>query len=236
MQRLDKVLADADVASRSEIKIWIRRGRVTVDGVAVVKPETKVDDGAVLAVDGVAVVRKRRFVAMLHKPAGYVTSVKDKDPTVMELVPEAWRRMDLMPVGRLDKDTEGLLVMTNDGALAHALIAPKHGIPKVYVAEHEGQAEEKDVEAFRKGVFLKEDGRCLPAVLKPLGPGRSEIIIQEGKYHQVRRMMAAVGLPVTYLKRVREGALELGDLPRGAMRELTPQEEAKLFDRSLLAD
>lgn len=228
-ERLDKVLANADVASRKELKIWIRKGRVMVDGVVAERPEMKVSDSAVITVDGEPLSRKRRMVCMLHKPAGYVTSTKDKDATVMDLVPEEWLKMDLAPVGRLDKDTEGLLVMTNDGVLAHQLISPKKGIKKVYYAEHEGTANQEDVDAFQKGIYLEPEGRCLPALLTPLGPGKSEVVVQEGKFHQVRRMLASRGLLVTYLKRIQEGGLTLGDLPLGRMRELSADEEKLLF-------
>lgn len=228
-ERLDKVLANADVASRKELKIWIRKGRVMVDGVVAERPEMKVSDSAVITVDGEPLSRKRRMVCMLHKPSGYVTSTKDKDATVMDLVPEEWLKMDLAPVGRLDKDTEGLLVMTNDGVLAHQLISPKKGIKKVYYAEHEGTANQEDVDAFQKGIYLEPEGRCLPALLTPLGPGKSEVVVQEGKFHQVRRKLASRGLLVTYLKRIQEGGLTLGDLPLGRMRELSADEEKLLF-------
>ncbi len=229
MQRLDKLLVAADVASRSALKSVIRSGRVTVDGVVVKDPSQKVEEAAVLALDGEPIERKRRMVCMLHKPAGYVTSTKDKDPTVMELVPEGLRKMDLVPVGRLDKDTEGLLLMTNDGVLAHKLTSPKAKVSKVYYVEHEGTATQEDVDAFQRGVVLKDGEQCMPAILRPLGPGKSEVVLGEGKYHQVKRMMASRNLSVTYLRRVKEGGLVLGDLEKGRMRELSAEEEAKLF-------
>ena len=207
MQRLDKLLADADVASRSALKSVIRSGRVTVDGAVVKDPSRKVEEDAVLA----------------------VTSTKDKDPTVMELVPEGMRKMDLAPVGRLDKDTEGLLLMTNDGVLAHKLTSPKAKVSKVYYVEHEGIATQEDVAAFQKGIVLKDGEACMPAILRPMGPGKSEVVLGEGKYHQVKRMMASRSLSVTYLKRVKEGGLGLGNLEKGQMRELSAEEEALLF-------
>ncbi|MDD7201897.1 MAG: pseudouridine synthase [Sphaerochaetaceae bacterium] len=229
MQRLDKLLADADVASRSALKSIIRSGRITVDGVVVKDPSLKVEEEAVLALDGEPVEKKRRMVCMLYKPAGYVTSTKDKDPTVMELVPEEMRKMDLAPVGRLDKDTEGLLLMTNDGVLAHKLTSPKAKVSKVYYVEHEGTATQEDVEAFQKGIVLKDGEECMPAILRPMGPGKSELVLGEGKYHQVKRMMASRNLSVTYLKRVKEGGLTLGNLEKGQMRELRAEEEVSLF-------
>lgn len=229
MQRLDKLLAASDVASRSALKAIVRSGRVTVDGVVVKDPSRKVDETALLAVDGNPIEKKRRMVCMLYKPAGYVTSTKDKDPTVMDLIPESLVKMDLAPVGRLDKDTEGLLLLTNDGVLAHKLIAPKSNVHKIYYVEHEKTATEEDVKAFQEGIVLKDGTQCLPATLRPLAPGKSEVVLGEGKYHQVRRMMASRGLSVTYLKRTQEGALTLGDLEKGQIRELRAEEEALLF-------
>ncbi len=228
MQRLDKLLSEAGVASRKDLKAMIRAGRVTVDGQVVKAPETKVDEGtARVAVDGREIGKRRPVLLMLHKPAGYVTSTEDpRDPTVMELIPETYRSMELKPVGRLDKDTEGLLLLTNDGELAHRILSPRHSVWKRYYAEHEGQAGEADVAAFAQGLILKDGDRCLPARLLPLGMGKSMVEVREGKYHQVRRMLASRGMPVTYLRRVAEGGLELGDLPLSQVREL-PLEEAR---------
>lgn len=226
MQRLDKILSEAGVASRRELKSIIKAGRVTVNDAVVRAPEAKADPAAdVICVDGAPIRKLRTVVLMLHKPAGYVTSTDDpRDPTVMELLPEAYHNLGISPVGRLDKETEGLLLLTNDGALLHHLISPKHRVEKLYEAEHEGEAAAADVEAFASGIVLRDGDTCLPARLIPMGPGRSRIVLCEGKYHQVRRMMASRGLPVTYLKRIAEGGLELGDLPKGACRELTPGE------------
>ena len=230
MQRLDKVLSEAGVASRRELKEIIRAGRVTVNGQAVRTPEQKVDAAAdTILVDGQPSARPGVVVLMLHKPAGYVTSTEDpRDPTVMELLPEPYRSMELSPVGRLDKETEGLLLLTNDGALLHRLISPKHRVPKIYEAEHDGESTAADVEAFQQGVVLRDGDVCLPAELTPLGPGKSRIVLHEGKYHQVRRMMASRGLYVRYLKRVAEGPLELGDLSKGACRVLEQEEILQL--------
>lgn len=221
MQRLDKILSDAGVASRRQLKTMIRAGRVKADGVCVTDEAAKFDENTVsLCVDGEPVGKYRRVLLMMHKPAGYVTSTDDpRQPTVMELVPEEYRRLRVAPVGRLDKDTEGLLLLTNDGDLAHRIISPRHGVWKTYYAEHEGEADGEDVCAFEKGLVLSDGTRCLPAKLRPQGKGRSIIAVQEGKYHQVRRMMASRGMTVTYLKRMAEGALELGNLPKGAVLE-----------------
>lgn len=224
MQRLDKCLSEAGVASRKELRAIIRAGRVTVNGAAVCDPEAKVSESDKLAVDGEP-IRRGAVVLMMNKPTGFVTSTEDpRDRTVMELLPEEYRRLGLVPVGRLDKDTEGLLLFTNDGALAHRLISPRHEVWKVYEAGHEGEAGEADIAAFREGVVLRDGTACRPAKLEPLGPGRSRVAVCEGKYHQVRRMLAARGMPVTSLKRVAEGGLSLGNLPIGTCRELAEEE------------
>ena len=182
-----------------------------------------------IALDGELVGGRRRMVVMLNKPAGYVTATEDpRDKTVMELLPAEYRSQDLKPVGRLDKATEGLLLFTNDGDLLHRLISPKKEVPKIYYARHEGTAGAEDVEAFRLGLTLRDGTQCLSAKLEPLGPGESLITVCEGKYHQVRRMMASRNMTVLYLERREEGCLGLGDLPRGQVRELTVEEIAGL--------
>lgn len=235
MQRLDKLLSEAGVASRKDLKAMIRAGRVTVDGQTVKSPELKVDEqSAEVRVDGQPVGKMRRVILLLNKPAGFVTSTDDpRDPTVMELIPPEYRYLDPKPVGRLDKETEGLLLFTNDGQLAHRILSPRHQVWKRYYAEHEGTADERDVEAFSGGITLKDGERCLPARLIPVEDGKSIVEVCEGKYHQVRRMLASRGKPVTYLRRIAEGALELGDLPRGAVREVR-EEELGLSDSSVI--
>ena len=169
------------------------------------------------------------MVVMLNKPAGFVTATEDPvERTVMELLPETMKHLDLKPVGRLDKATEGLLLFTNDGDLLHRLISPKKEVPKVYYAKHEGTAVQEDVEAFAQGITLRDGTVCLPAKLQPLGEGESLVTVCEGKYHQVRRMMASRNMTVLYLERREEGSLQLGDLPRGNVRELTEEEVAAL--------
>jgi len=226
MQRLDKLLSEAGVASRKELKAMIRAGRVTVDGQVAKAPEQKVEEQtALVCVDGIMVGKQRKVILMLHKPAGYVTSTDDpRDPTVMELIPHEYRYLDPKPVGRLDKETEGLLLFTNDGQLAHKIISPKNGVRKRYYAEHEGQATDADVQAFADGIVLKDGEVCLPAVLIPQGAGKSIVEVCEGKYHQVRRMLASRTMPVTYLKRISEAGVELDALPRGAVREVDEAE------------
>ena len=168
---------------------------------------------------------------MMNKPGGFVTATEDKnEKTVMELLPPEYRNLDLKPIGRLDKATEGLLLFTNDGDLLHRLISPKKEVPKVYYARHEGTTGEADVAAFAAGLTLRDGLECLPAKLVPVGPGESLVTVCEGKFHQVRRMMASRDMTVLYLERRQEGMLVLGDLPRGQVRELT-QEEIQQLDR-----
>ena len=231
MERLDKFLCDCGVGTRSQVKAILKAGRVTVDG----RPERdngrKVDPAVQsICLDGEALQQRGRVVVMLNKPAGFVTATEDaRDKTVMELLPPQYRHLELKPVGRLDKATEGLLLFTNDGDLLHRLISPKKEVPKLYYARHEGTAGEGDVQAFREGLVLGDGTKCLPAQLQPLGAGESLITVCEGKYHQVRRMMAARGMPVTYLERRKEGSLELCDLPRGQTRELSEEEIQSLI-------
>ena len=230
MERLDKFLCDSGVGTRSQVKVILKSGRVTVDG----KPEKdngrKIDPAMNrICLDGEVLGGKRRIVLMLNKPEGYVTATEDKqDKTVMELIPPEYRHLDVKPVGRLDKATEGLLLFTNDGDLLHRMISPKKEVPKIYYARHAGQAGEEDIRAFAEGLTLKDGLQCLSARLEPLGPGESRITVCEGKYHQVRRMMASRGMTVTYLERQQEGSLTLGDLPRGSVRELTETEMTQL--------
>jgi len=230
MERLDKFLCDSGAGTRSQVKVILKAGRVTVDGRVEKDNSRKIDpDSQIICLDGEALSGKRRMVLMLNKPEGYVTATEDKnDRTVMELLPPEYRHLDLKPVGRLDKATEGLLLFTNDGDLLHRLISPKKEVPKVYYARHEGTAGEADIAAFAAGLTLRDGLECLPAKLEPLGPGESLITVCEGKYHQVRRMMASRNMTVLYLERRREGSLSLDGLPRGAVRELAETEIAKL--------
>ncbi len=229
MERLDKFLVEAGAGSRSQVKALLKAGRVAVDG----KPEQdnarKIDpETQCVTLDGEVLGGRRRVVLMLNKPAGYITATEDRGPTVMELLPPEYLRQEVKPVGRLDKQTEGLLLFTNDGDLLHRLISPRQEVAKVYYARHEGTAGEADMAAFAAGLVLKDGTACLPAGLEPLGPGESLITVCEGKYHQVRRMMASRGMHVRYLERRKEGGLALGDLPRGQVRELTEAEIGSL--------
>lgn len=230
MERLDKFLCDCGVGTRSQVKAILKAGRVSVDDVKEKDGSRKIDpDRSRICLDGQSLGAAGTVVVMLHKPEGYVTATEDKqEKTVMELLPEQYRYLDLKPVGRLDKMTTGLLLFTNDGELLHKLISPKNRVQKIYVACHEGQATEADVQAFRAGMELRDGTKCLPAQLEILGPGCSRITVCEGKYHQVRRMMAARGMHVEKLHRQQEGSLTLGQLPLGQTRKLTDEEIARL--------
>lgn len=232
MERLDKFLCDSGAGTRSQVKLILRAGRVQVDGVPEKDGGRKIDPAKnEITLDGVRLAGKYRAVFMMNKPEGYVTATGDaREKTVMELLPAQLRHLELKPVGRLDKATEGLLLFTNDGELLHRLISPKKEVPKVYYARHEGTASRQDADAFAAGLTLADGTVCRSAVLEPLGAGESMITVCEGKYHQVRRMMASRGLTVTYLERRREGGLSLDGLPRGGVRALTEEEIAKLED------
>lgn len=232
MERLDKFLCDCGVGTRSQVKVILKAGRVSVDGVPVKDGSVKIDTCArTVCLDGEALQTvSGTVVAMLNKPAGFVTATEDPvERTVMELLPVQLCGK-LKPVGRLDKQTEGLLLFTNDGDLLHRLISPKKEVPKVYYARHEGTATQEDVEAFSRGITLRDGTVCRSAVLTPIGAGESLVTVYEGKYHQVRRMMASRNMTVLYLERRQEGSLTLGDLPRGQLRMLS-QEEIKELEK-----
>lgn len=226
MVRLDKYLCDCGVGTRSQVKLLLKAGRITLDGNAVKDGSVKIDEEVqTVCFDGAPLRAMGRIVVMMNKPAGYVTATEDAvERTVMELLPPQLRNAELKPVGRLDKQTEGLLLFTNDGELLHKLISPKKEVPKVYYARHEGTADAEDVRAFEEGLTLGDGTVCRSAELKPIGPGESFVTVCEGKYHQVRRMLASRNMPVTYLERREEGGLPLGDLPRGEVRILTKKE------------
>lgn len=230
--RLDKLLSDTGRWSRKEARTLIRQGRLTVDGEAVRQPELRADPSAVaLAVDGEPVCWSRYVYLMMNKPAGVLTATEDRRaPTVLDLVPEELRRPGLSPVGRLDKDTTGLLLLTDDGALNHALLSPKRHVDKVYLARIDGTVAQADVDAFRTGLTLEDGTACLPAELEGLEPGLCRVTLREGRFHQVKRMLAGRGLPALSLRRVSMGPLILdGTLPEGAVRPLRPGEVSALM-------
>lgn len=230
--RLDKFISNCGFASRKEVKKLIKRGIVTVDGNPADSADMNVDENALVRV-GETELRYRRFVyLMLNKPSGYVSAVEDKRyPVVTELVGEEYSHFNVFPVGRLDIDTEGLLILTNDGALSHELTSPSKNIYKKYFARLDKPAEDSDIEEFRKGMEFK-DFTSKPAVLEITdNPAEVYIQIAEGKFHQVKRMCERVGKTVTYLKRISVGELTLDEkLGLGEIRELT-EEEMKLIGR-----
>ena len=231
MERLDKRLANTGKWSRKEARDLIRAGRVAVNGSPCRVPEEKVSDTDQVAVDGAALAPAGPVYLMLHKPAGVVSSTDEPGAeTVLDLLGEEYQKIGLFPAGRLDKDTEGLLLLTNDGPLAHRLLVPKSHVDKVYYVEVDGVLDGADVEAVRAGITLADGYECLPAELEVLSGNAAYITLHEGKYHQVKRMLAARGKPVTYLKRVRFGPLELDEsLPRGGWRALTGAEIQAFF-------
>ena len=223
--RLNAFLARAGVASRRRADELIKAGRVTVNG----EPgqlNTVVGTHDRVEVDGKEVAPQRLRYVLLHKPAGVVTTVRDPQgrPTVVELVPDEPR---VVPVGRLDADTTGALLLTNDGQLAHRLAHPRYGVEKTYVVEVEGDPDEDALQRLRGGVEL-DDGRTAPARARRPGPGRVELVLHEGRKHQVKRMLAAVGHPVTCLHRSTYAGLTLEGLEPGACRELEPFEVERL--------
>ena len=231
MERLDKILSEAGVCSRKDCARLARRGLITVNGLEVRDPADKVDENAVIEVDGEPVVRRREVVCIMNKPTGFVTSTEDdRSRTVMELLPDEMLRQKVVPAGRLDKDTEGLLVFTNNGDLLHRLISPKSEIPKTYYVEHEGRITDEAVRKAEQGVVLKDGTICKSARIECLGEGKSTITITEGMYHQVKRMFAALGCHVTYLRRIQIGKLPLGDLEPSKVRELNQEEITSLFN------
>ena len=227
--RLDKYLADMGLGTRSEIKEWIRKGRVMLNDTVCKKPESKVMVGTDrVSFDNSLVEYVQNQYIMLHKPAGVVSATNDNvSETVMDLITDKISR-NLFPVGRLDKDTEGLLLITNDGELAHQLLSPKKHVDKVYYAKVRGRVTQEDKDAFLQGVDIKDEELTMPAVLNILISdeiSEIELTLQEGRFHQVKRMFEAVGKEVLYLKRLSMGSLVLDpNLKPGEYRELTEQE------------
>lgn len=230
--RLDKYLADMNIGTRSELKTWIRKGRVKVNADICRSPEQKVSAADVICFDDKQINYVDYVYLMLHKPAGVVSATNDNvSRTVLDLV-EDKQRKDLFPVGRLDKDTEGLLLLTNDGDLAHRLLSPKKHVDKVYYAKINGRVTEEDDKAFQEGVDIGEERMTLPAKLKIISSdeiSEIELTLQEGKFHQVKRMFEAVGKEVIYLKRISMGSLILDpSLAPGEYRSLTEEELEQL--------
>lgn len=231
MERLDKIISATGKKSRREVREMVRQGRVLVDGKPAPAADMKVDpQTAVILLDGEPLGYEKFTYVMLHKPAGVLTATEDRrQETVLDLLPPELRRRALSPVGRLDKDTEGLLLLTNDGQLAHRLLSPKSHVGKVYYARVGGALEPGDIAAFAAGMTLGDGLECLPAGLEILSPTEALVTLREGKFHQVKRMLAARGKPVLYLKRLSMGRLRLDPaLAPGAWRMLTEEERSAL--------
>ena len=232
--RIDKYISSQRTdLSRSDVKKLIRAGRVTADGLTVRSPDEKIPDGAVVCVDGTAVEFKEHIYLMLNKPAGYVCSAREgASPTVYDLVPHELRRKGLFPAGRLDKDTEGFVLMTDDGALAHEMLSPAKHVPKTYCVRLETPFLPEYVPLFASGMTIDGGEKCLPAELSPdpRDPLACTLILHEGKFHQVKRMFASAGNHVCYLKRLRIGGLLLDPkLPLGGCLEIMHKDVEKLL-------
>ena len=230
MERLDKIISATGKKSRREVKLLVKQGRILVDGIPAASADMKVDPETMeIVLDGENLGYEKFTYIMLHKPAGVLSAVEDsRQKTVLDLLPEELQKRDLSPVGRLDKDTEGLLLLTNDGALTHRLLSPKSHVDKVYYARVEGKLEESDIAAFREGIALK-DFTCMPAGLTILSDTECLVTLHEGKFHQVKRMLASRGKPVVYLKRLSMGPLQLDEgLSAGQWRHLTANERNSL--------
>ncbi|MFR3669329.1 MAG: pseudouridine synthase [Ruminococcus sp.] len=229
MLRLDKYLADLGVGTRSQVKQMIRKGLISINGNMAKKPEQKVDVREDrITVEGKELQYTKNRYILLHKPSGYVSATEDvREKTVLSLLPSELQK-GLFPVGRLDKDTEGLLLLTNDGDLAHRLLSPKKHVDKTYYARVQGRVTEDDRKAFAEGVDIGDEKKTLPADLEILASGEeSEILltIREGRFHQVKRMFESRGEKVLYLKRMSMGSLHLPEqLSKGQFRELTEEE------------
>lgn len=233
MERLDKILANMGFGSRKDIKISMKKGTVTVNGVVVKDASMKVDpENDVIVFEGEEILYRKFIYLMMNKPAGVVSATLDNhDKTVIDLLPFDYTPFDPFPVGRLDKDTVGLLLITNDGELNHKLLAPKSHVDKVYAVELENPVTEADIAAFEKGILLEDGYRCLPAKLEIRSEDNKEVhvTIREGKFHQVKRMFLARDNRVTYLQRIAFGPLVLDEaLEEGEIRELTEDEVEQL--------
>ena len=230
LERLDKIIASTGRWSRREVKNLIRQGRVLVDGMPPRSAEEKADpEAAEIVVNGEAITYRRYTWIMLNKPAGYLSATEDgRGKTVLDLLPPELQKQKLFPVGRLDKDTEGLLLLTNQGGLAHDLLSPRHHVDKVYYTRVSGRLTEEDCTAFAAGMTLDDGLVCLPAGLEILSAGEeseARVTLREGKFHQIKRMLAQRGKPVVYLERIAMGNLPLDPgLERGKFRFLTEKE------------
>lgn len=233
--RVDKLLSNVGVASRAELKKYCKQGIISVNGKVINNPGIQVDsENDEVIFNGEKIVYREFIYIMLNKPDGYISATFDKhDPIVLDLIDSSYLVFEPFPVGRLDKDTEGLLVLTNDGQLSHRVLSPKKHVPKTYYAKIQGKVTEEDILAFEKGVILDDGYETMPSQLKILKSddiSEIELTIHEGKFHQVKRMFESVDKKVVYLKRISMGKLKLDEsLELGEYRELT-EEEVKLIE------
>jgi len=231
MERIDKILSNLGHGTRKEVKALLKKGEVEVDGIKISDSATKVDpDNTVIKVSGEEINYRKFIYIIMNKPSGVVSATIDKyDETVIDLLDQEYRAFKPFPIGRLDKDTVGLLLITNDGELNHKLIAPKNHVDKVYYAEINKFVDEVDMKVFKKGVVLDDGYKCMPAILEILNANENgsevKITIQEGKFHQVKRMFESVDKKVVFLRRISFGPLKLNeDLSEGQYRELSEDE------------
>ncbi len=231
MERLDKILANMGFGTRKEVKLLVKSGEVRIDGRIVLTADIKIDPySSEISVFGRRLEYKKFIYLMLNKPQGYVSATDDKrHKTVADLIPDEYSHYSPFPVGRLDIDTEGLLIMTNDGSLSHELLSPKKHVPKTYYTEINEEITQKDIAAFENGIVLDDGYKTLPAILEAFGEG-CLVTIYEGKFHQIKRMFQSLGKRVEYLKRIKMGGLSLDEnLPLGQVREITQEEIDKLW-------
>lgn len=235
--RLDKYLVHVGYGTRSVAQKVIRSKRVKVDHQVVVKPETSINPlTSIVEVDGEQMDYEEFYYFLLNKPGGYITATEDeREQTVLDLLEQRDQNKEVFPVGRLDKDTEGLLILTNDGKMAHSLLSPKRHVDKVYYAKVLGRMEEVDIEIFAKGIVLDDGTTYEPGKLEIITSGEESeiyVTIREGKFHQVKRMVQAVGKEVVYLKRIKMGGLSLPeDLSLGTYRSMTQEELDRLIKK-----
>ena len=233
MERIDKIIASQGQYSRKEVKALIAKGRIAVDGRVVSSSSEKADPLTTqISIDGKSLAFKRNLYLMLHKPKGYVSATEDRDhPTVLELVPQEYRGRNLFPAGRLDRDTTGLMIITDDGVLAHNILAPKKHVPKLYHVELDIPVTEEMRLGFSEGVMLN-DGVSKAADLIKTGEKTAEVTLREGRYHQIKRMFGCFGAEVVELKRLGMGRLTLpADLAEGECREMSEEELALLQEK-----
>ena len=224
MMRLDKLLANKAYGSRKEVHQLLKDQRVTINGEITTKKDSHVDiESDVITVDGQVVNTKQQYYVKFHKPKGYVTAVEDaKHPVVMDLLPPEYIKMGVVPVGRLDKDTEGLLLLTYDGVWGHSITNGNKHVSKVYYVEYDGELTEEGIQRIKEGIVLGDGTYCKPALIDVLSSQSLHITIEEGKYHQVKRMIGAAGGTVTYLKRLTIGHIDLTGIEEvGSIQDLT---------------